>query len=272
MPAPKTDSIAENFRALHAPGNLLVLANAWDAASARLSEEAGARAVATSSAALAWAHGHADGQALPTSVLLGAVAEILRAVSVPVSVDSEAGYSDNPDAVADYAAQLIDMGVAGINLEDGRATPALHARKIAAIKARAERMGGDLFVNARSDVYLLKLAEGEAAMAEACARAQIYADAGADGIFVPVVKDAETIGKLVKAIALPLNILALKDVPDVATLKHLGVRRLSTGSGPGRAAYGAALRATRRLLDTGRYDAMLEAAADCPNFNGLFGG
>ncbi len=78
MPAPHSDTIAETFRALHAPGELLVLANAWDAASARLSEEAGAKAVATSSAALAWAHGYADGQALPTSVLLGAVAEILR--------------------------------------------------------------------------------------------------------------------------------------------------------------------------------------------------
>lgn len=271
MPAPHSDTIAETFRALHAPGELLVLANAWDAASARLSEEAGAKAVATSSAALAWAHGYADGQALPTSVLLGAVAEILRAVTVPVSVDSEAGYSDNPDAVADYAAQLIDMGVAGINLEDGHVAPDLHARKIAAIKARAARMGGDLFVNARTDVYLLKLAEGEAALTETLARAKRYSEAGADGIFVPFVRAADTIGTLAREIALPLNVLAVKDVPDVATLKRLGVRRLSTGAGPGRAAYGAAMKAARRLLEAGQYDAILEAAADCPNFNALFG-
>lgn len=271
MTAPGTDSIAEQLRALHAPGELLVLANAWDAASARLSEEAGARAVATSSAALAWAHGYADGQALPTSVLLGAVAEILRAVTVPVSVDSEAGYSDIPEAVADYAAQLVDMGVAGINLEDGRADPDLHARKIEAIKSRAARMGGDLFVNARTDVYLLGLAEGEAALAETLARAKRYGGAGADGIFVPLVRDADTIAKLAKAIALPLNILAVRDVPDVATLRRLGVRRLSTGAGPGRAAYGAALKAARRLLDAGQYDEMFQPAADCPNFNALFG-
>lgn len=264
-------SDAERFRALHAPGELLVLANVWDAASARLSEEAGAKAIATSSASLAWSHGYADGQTLPSSVLLNAVAKILRVVSIPVSVDSEAGYSDDPVAVADYAAQLVDMGVAGINLEDGRVAPDLHARKIEAIKSRAARMGGDLFVNARTDVYLLKLAEGEAALTETLARAKRYGEAGADGIFVPFVKEAETIAALARAIALPLNILAVPGVPDVAALKVAGVRRLSTGAGPGRAAYGAAMRATRRLLEAGQYDTMFEAAADCPNFNALLG-
>ena len=204
-----TATPAQTFHALHAPGEILVLANAWDAASARLSQEAGAKAVATSSASLAWCHGYADGETLPTDVLLGAVAEILRVVTVPVTVDSEAGYSSEPQMVADYAARLIDMGVAGINLEDGDAPPDLHARKIAAIKERAARMGGDLFVNARTDVYLRPLTAPEHRLHETLARAARYAEAGADGIFVPFVRDGETIGEIARRIAQPLNILAV---------------------------------------------------------------
>ena len=267
-----TDAPAAAFRALHAPGKILVLANAWDAASARLAQEAGCPAVAPSSAALAWAHGYSDGEALPTAVLLTAVAEILRVVSVPVSVDSEAGYSPEPAAVADYAARLIEMGVAGINLEDGRSPPDLTARKIEAIKARAARMGGDLFVNARTDVYLLGLTEPDHALKETIARGKRYADAGADGFFVPFVREGATIGELAKAVALPLNILAVNNVPDVAELKHLGVRRVSTGAGPGRAAYGAAFKAAQMLMAEGHYKAMFASAADCPNFNALFAG
>ena len=266
-----SNQAVEAFRALHAPGEMLVLPNAWDAASARLTQECGAKAVATSSAALAWARGYADGEALPTAVTLAAVADILRVITLPLSVDSEAGYSDDPATVGDHVARLIDLGVAGINLEDGHASPDLTARKIAAIKERAVRMGGDLFVNARTDVFLLSLAEGAAALEETLARAARYAGAGADGIFVPFVRDAEIIGALAGSIALPLNILALKNVPKIAELKRLGVRRVSAGAGPGRAAYGAAQRATRMLLDEGQYDAMLESAADCPNFNALFG-
>ena len=265
-----TDTPAARFRALHAPGEILVLVNAWDAASARLAQEAGSKAIATSSAALAWAHGYSDGEAVPTSVLLAAVAEILRVVSVPLSVDSEAGYSAEPAAVADYAAGLIENGVAGINLEDGRSPPDLTARKIEAIRNRAAKMGGDLFINARTDVYLLKLAEPDHALKETIARGQRYATAGADGFFVPLLKETDAMKEIAAAVDLPLNILGVSGVPSIAALKAAGVRRLSTGAGPGRAAYGAAARAARMLLDEGRYGAMLESAADCPNFNALF--
>jgi 2-methylisocitrate lyase-like PEP mutase family enzyme len=265
MPSP-----AERFRALHAPGKFLALPNAWDAASARLSEEAGAAAIATSSAALAWCHGYSDGQALPTSVLLAAAAEILRVVSVPVSVDSEAGYSTDPAAVADYAAKLIDMGIAGINLEDGREPHDLHLRKIEAIKARAAKMGGDLFINARTDVYLKKLVPAERMIAETLARGKRFAASGADGFFVPFVKTPEDIAEISSAIDLPLNVLSMPDLLPVSELKKAGVRRLSTGAGPGRAAYGAAARAARMLLGEGKYDAMYQSAADCPDFNRMF--
>lgn len=148
----------DDFRALHARGKFLTLPNAWDAASARLVEDCGAQAIATSSAAVAWAHGYPDGEALSTSILLAAVAEILRVVKIPVSVDSEAGYSSDPAKVAEYTNTLIDMGVAGINLEDGTHSPDLTARKIEAIKNAAHRKNSNIFINARADVYLKKLA------------------------------------------------------------------------------------------------------------------
>lgn len=264
-------SPAERFRALHAPGKFLVLPNAWDAASARLAQEAGAAAVATSSAALAWCHGYSDGEALPTSILLAAASEILRVVSVPVSVDSEAGYSPDPAAAADYAARLIDMGIAGINLEDGREPHDLHLRKIEAIKKQAAKMGGDLFVNARTDVYLKQLVPAHRMLEETLARGKRFAAAGADGFFVPFVKSLDDIGEIATTVALPLNVLSMPDLPPVSDLRKAGARRLSTGAGPGRAAYGAAVRAARQLLGDGRYDAMYESAADCPNFNALFG-
>lgn len=266
-----TASPADRFRALHAPGDILVLTNAWDVATARMSEEVGARAIATSSASLAWCHGYCDGEALPTAVLLGAVAEILRAVTVPVSVDSEAGYSADPAAVADYAARLIDMGVAGINLEDGSEPHELHLRKIEAIKERAAKSGGDLFVNARTDVYLAGLVPAEDALQETLARGRRIMSAGADGLFVPFVKDLDAIREIASTIALPLNVLSMPGLAPASELREAGVRRLSTGAGPGRAAYGAARKVMEMVLRDGAYTAMFEAAADCPNFNKLFG-
>ena len=236
----------DEFRALHAPGEILVLANAWDAASARMSEEAGAKAVATSSASLAWSHGYPDGEALAAETLLAALENVLRVVTAPVTVDSEAGYSSDPEAVADYAARLIDLGVAGINLEDGHEAPDLHARKIAAIKARAARMGGDLFVNARTDVYLLNWLK---AMRRWAKRWR------APGAMPRPVRT----GCSCPSCARPISSAKSRQVPicrstfwrsrvclRFAELKRLGVRRVSTGAGPGRAAYGAGFKAMQR--------------------------
>jgi 2-methylisocitrate lyase-like PEP mutase family enzyme len=201
------------FHELHAEGRLLVLPNAWDAASARLVESCGAEAIATTSAGLAWAHGYPDGNALPTRVLVGAVKEIARVLQVPLSVDVEAGYADDPSAVVELARAVADAGAAGINIEDGSGAPEALARKIEAIKgARA-----DLFVNARTDVYLRGLAAGDAA--------------GCDGVFVPCAKDREAIAALARAIApLPLNLMAIPGLPAAAELRALGVRRLSAGA------------------------------------------
>jgi 2-methylisocitrate lyase-like PEP mutase family enzyme len=259
------------FRALHAAGQMLVLPNAWDAASARAVQEAGAAAIATSSAALAWCHGHADGETIPAEVLTTAIREIIRVVTVPVTVDSEAGYSRDPAEVAEFVCALIDLGVAGINLEDGTDSPDLLAAKIKAIKASATAKHADIFINARADVYLRNLAPGTAKLAEAIRRGKLYRDAGADGLFVPSLTDLAGIGEIVHAVHLPLNCLIQKALPDIAALKEAGVRRVSAGAGISRAAYGAASRATKMLLNDGKYDAIFASSGDCPEFNKLFG-
>lgn len=262
----------KQFRALHAPGQTLVLPNAWDAASARLVEEAGAAAIATSSAAVAWCHGYADREYIPTETALAAVREIMRVVSVPVSVDNEAGYSEEPDKVAAHVCDLIELGVAGINLEDGAAAPELLVAKIGAIKRAAKAKNADIFINARCDVYLQNLAPDERKLDESIRRGKLYQQAGADGLFMPGMSDIAQIRHVVNAIDLPVNLLVMKNVPPVAELKAAGVRRISAGALTSRAAYGAAQRAVTMLLNDGKYDAIFATANDCPNFNGWFSG
>ncbi|HSZ11268.1 MAG TPA: isocitrate lyase/phosphoenolpyruvate mutase family protein [Rhizomicrobium sp.] len=257
------------FRALHGEGRLLVLPNAWDAGSARLVEDCGAEAIATSSAAVAWAHGYPDGEALPVATFLPAVAEILRVVKVPVSVDSESGFADTPEGAAQFVGKLIELGVAGINLEDGRSPPELLVAKIKAIKAEAARKGGDIFVNARADAVLRKLTSPEKMLEETIARGRAYAEAGADGFFAPGVFELGDIRKIVEAVKLPLNILVWPGLAPISELKAAGVRRVSAGSGISRAALGAARQATAMLLNEGRYDAMFQLGAECPNLNTL---
>jgi 2-methylisocitrate lyase-like PEP mutase family enzyme len=229
-------SAAQVFRGLHEHG-LLVLPNAWDAGSARLMESVGARAIATSSAAVAWSHGYPDGDLLPVDRLVATVASIVRVVRVPVSVDIEGGYSADPAAVGEVVARVIDAGGVGINLEDGAAPPDLLCAKIERVRAAAARLGVPLFVNARTDVYLAALAPAERRLDETLARATRYRSAGADGIFVPGVIDAETIRALAAGVGLPMNVLARKGLPRAPELEALGARRLSAGSGIASALY-----------------------------------
>lgn len=255
------------FRDLHA--EFLILPNAWDAASARLVEEAGAQAIATSSAAVAWAHGYPDGEALTPEILLSAVAEILRVVKIPVSVDSEAGYSNDPAKVAGYTNTLIGMGVAGINLEDGTNPADLTARKIEAIKTAAHKKGADIFINARADVFLKKLTAPEHAREEMIRRGRLYKSAGADGFFAPGVTDAADMRAIADAVDLPLNILFFPGVPSFAAMKEAGVRRLSAGAGISRIALGAARTAIKAYLEGADYETLFKPAKDLPNMNAL---
>jgi 2-methylisocitrate lyase-like PEP mutase family enzyme len=262
---------AEAFGALHAGPDILVLPNAWDAASAAIMEDAGAKAVATSSAAVAWAHGYPDGDTLPLAKLLLTVETVARVVKVPVTADIEGGYTDDLGQLRETIKAVIGAGAVGINLEDGRRDPGLHARKIDAAREAAAAAGVPLFINARIDVYLKGLAEGEAAYADTVARAAQYAAAGASGIFVPGPSDSELIGRLAKAIALPLNIMLMPKLAPAAQLQALGVRRVSSGGGAFRAAYARLAKGVAAYLADGDPSAFANDPDGLGNLNKRFG-
>jgi 2-methylisocitrate lyase-like PEP mutase family enzyme len=262
---------AERFRKLHKGPEVLVLPNAWDAASAAVMADAGAKAVATSSAAVAWAYGYPDGDVLPMDLVIATIAAAAKAAGdTPLTADIEGGFTDDLDDLAALIGRVIEAGAVGINIEDGGRDPQLHARKIAAVKAAAAKTGVPLFINARTDVYLRGLAQGEAAYEEAVKRAALYAEAGADGIFVPGAADPALIGRLAKAVSLPLNIMGWAGVPKATELQVLGVRRLSSATGPARVAYAAMARAIEVYLRDGDPDALAKAADGAPNLQQRF--
>lgn len=267
---------ADHFNALHRTGEILLLANAWDAVSAAVIAEAGAKAVATSSAAVAWAHGYPDGDAVPVDKVLATVAEIARVVGLPVTADIEGGYTDDLAGIAGFTRRLIDAGAVGVNFEDGARDPELHARKIAAMRQAAEKAGVGLFINARTDVYLAGLAEGQAAYVETLRRAELYRQAGASGVFVPGPKDEDLIGRLASQVALPLNIMLLPGLAPAARLQALGVRRLSSATAPFRTAYAALATAVSAYLQDGDAAAFAGGGAGLgeglANLNVRFGG
>lgn len=242
-----------DFRDLHVPGKPLILINAWDAASARLVEAAGAAAVGTTSAGVAWSLGAPDGDALALPAAVAAIARITAVVSVPVTADVEQGYGD----VAETVRRVAATGAAGVNVEDGvTAQP----DRIAAARAAAP----GLFLNARIDTYLA----GVGGLDETVERATAYLAAGADGVFVPGVTDPATVAALVDRIDAPVNVLAGPGAPGIAELAALGVARISLGSSVAQAAYGLVARAARAALDGGGY-AELAGAADYGMLNAL---
>jgi len=262
---------AERFGALHAGSDILILANAWDAASAAIMADAGAKAVATSSAAVAWAHGYPDGDALPLAKLLATVETVVRAAGdVPVTADIEGGYTDDLGQLADNIKAVIGAGAVGINLEDGARAPDLHVRKIEAARKAADAAGVPLFINARIDIYLKRLAQGEAAYDETVRRAAQYAAAGASGIFTPGASDAALIGRLAKAIALPLNVMLWPNLPPAAELQALGVRRVSAGGAPFASAYTNLAKSIAAYLKDGDAKAF-SAGPEMGNLNKRFG-
>ncbi|MQW88633.1 isocitrate lyase/PEP mutase family protein [Sinorhizobium saheli] len=231
------------FTALHRKGDPIVLYNIWDAGSARSVAEAGARALATGSWSVAAAHGFADGQKLPLAVLIEVVREIVAATDLPLSVDFEGAYSEDPAKGAANVAEIIDAGAIGINFEDqvvGKG--GVHAidkqsARIRAIREMAERQGIPLFINARTDLFLQ---EGDAAkhaglVDEAIARAAAYAEAGGSGFFAPGLADVGLIARLCAASPLPVNVMMKPGAPDLAALAAVGVGRVSYGPFPYRA-------------------------------------
>lgn len=241
------------FHQLHHAG-LLILTNVADATGARIVEQLGCKAVATSSAAVAWAHGYADGNALPLERLISTVESIARVISVPLSIDIEAGYSDDLARVAEVVEAVIAAGAVGINIEDGASPPELLVRKIEVAREVADRRNVKLFINARTDVYLRGLVPAEDRVAETLKRAALYQAAGADGLFAAGVTAEYEIKALCQGTTLPVNVLGLPGLPTPEALQALGVRRLSAGSGIAEFLYGAMASLAKAFLETGRLD------------------
>lgn len=250
---------ARAFADLHTPAAPLALANAWDVASARLVEAAGAPAVATTSAGVAWSLGSPDGDTLARDRALDLVARVAAAVSVPVTADIEGGFGADPAAVAETVTGVLAAGAVGINIEDGDRAPADFAERLAAARAAADAAGVPLYVNARVDTYLRGLGDPATRLEETLARAAAYLRAGASGIFVPGVTDPATVTELAKGIDAPLNILVGPGAPTVAELGSLGVARVSLGSWVAEAAYAVVRRATEELLSGGTYGSLAQA-------------
>jgi 2-methylisocitrate lyase-like PEP mutase family enzyme len=266
---------ANLFRDLHRGAKTLVLPNAWDVASARILEEAGVAATASTSAGIAFALGYPDGEKITREEMLAVVARIAAKVKIPVTADVEAGYGGRPEDAALTAKAVIEAGAVGLNLEDGTDDPqrpladlSLQLEKIAAMRETSHSMGVPLVVNARTDVYLLQVGEPESRFAETVRRLSAFRDAGADCLFAPGVRDLELISRLVRELQHPLNILAGPGSPSIPELQKIGVARVSLGSGPMRATLGLVRRIAQELQTSGTYTA-LESAPSHAEVNKL---
>ena len=226
---------AELLASLHVKGSPVVLYNAWDAGSARAIQDAGAPAIATGSWAVAAAQGYGDGESMPFAFVEQIVARIAGTVDVPVTVDVEGGYSEDPEVCAANVARLLDHGVVGINFEDrivhgkGLHGVDLQCSRIAAIRAMANARGVPLFINARTDLFLGTGVKPPDGMIEARQRAAAYARAGASGFFVPGLVDLSAIRDLCHSLELPLNVMAMPGLPAAHELAEAGVARISYG-------------------------------------------
>ncbi|MFF2075345.1 isocitrate lyase/phosphoenolpyruvate mutase family protein [Kitasatospora sp. NPDC058162] len=268
---PEARERALRLRELLAEG-VLVLPNAWDAGSAAVIASAGARAVATTSGGVSWSLGHGDGERLDRAAAVAAARRVVAAVDLPVTVDAEGGYGPLPADVAATVTELVGAGVAGVNLEDSTAVGGpLYPVAAQAERLRAARTAAaaaelpELLVNARTDVFLF----GLGGLDDVLARAEAYAEAGADGLFVPGLLDLDALTELCRRSPLPVNAMAGPGGPTVAELAATGVRRVSVGTGLAQAAYTAAHRAAVELLGAGTYTE-LDGALGFGELNGLY--
>jgi 2-methylisocitrate lyase-like PEP mutase family enzyme len=276
MSTPSQSEKAIAFRKMHDRSRILLLPNVWDVAGARVFEASGFRAVATTSAGLAWSLGYPDGQRVPRAELIDAVRRITSGVAVPVTVDLEAGFGSTPEEVADMVRHILAAGAVGINLEDGThlperplVDPALHVDKIRAVRAVGEALGVPLVINARTDVYLAGVGEPNERFEHAVRRANTYRAAGADCLFVPGVYDPATIRRLVQALDGPLNILARSTCPSVPELRELGVARVSVGSGPMCATLTLLQNIAKEFAGPGTYTAFTKQTVPSAEWNRL---
>lgn len=268
--------LARQFLELHSGPTILLLPNAWDASSARIFEDAGFPAIATTSAGIANSLGYPDGQKLPRGEMLAVVRRIVESVKVPVTADMMAGYGATPDEVASTVSEVLSFGAVGMNLEDGvdgqpgvLANLNLQKEIVRAAVEASERALVPLVLNARTDVFLHAVGPAETRLARTVERLNAYRDSGAQSLFAPGVTDKQTIAQLVRELKGPLNVLAMAGTPPVAELAQLGVRRVSLGSGPMRATLGLLVRMARKLREEGLFALMTEGAMTYADANRL---
>ena len=270
---------AELFRSKHHGPRLLLLPNAWDAMSARVFMAAGFDAIATTSGGVAWSLGYADGEQAPWHEVVAATARIVRVAGVPVTADIEAGYGETPDAVMRSVSEIIKAGAVGVNLEDGalRGPAPIRSLADAADRVRAAReaakaAGVPIVINARTDLYLRNIGEEASRFDETIERGRAYLAAGADCVYPITLRDPATIGRLVKALAAPINVNVRAGSPSVAELEALGVARASTASQVALMAVSVTRQIADDLRATGRFDKLAPAVtqADAQHlFTGL---
>lgn len=247
------------FANLHRRDDPLLLPNAWDAGSALAIADAGAKAIATTSAGVAWSLGVPDAADLGSERVAAVIERITAVVPLPVSADIEAGYGPTPDAVAATVTAVIQAGAVGVNLEDrsGRDGAPLfetaeQVERLAAARAAADRLAIPLWINARTDVFLPDTGPAEGRLEAALKRAAAYAAAGANSLFVPGLVDLKAIAELAAG-PLPIAVMVWAGAPTVSELTAAGAVRISLGPAIAQAAYAVAARATTELLDRGTY-------------------
>lgn len=266
---------AEQFRKMHHGPRMLVLANAWDVVSARLLEECGHPAIATSSAAVAFSRGYPDGQRISRDEMLDVVGRIARAVRVPVTADLEAGYGTTPKDMSDTTKAAIEAGAIGMNLEDAGDDESslvdlpLQVKKIRAIRETAKSLGVPFVLNARTDIYLVPIGPEATRFDRTVERLRAYRDAGADCLFAPGLHDKETISKLVKAVAAPVNILITPQCPSLNELEQVGVARVSAGSTVMRAALRVVQRIGKEMLESRSTETLFDRAIPWADLSGM---
>lgn len=266
---------AEEFRALHHAKRILVLPNCWDVPSARVFEEAGFPAVATSSAGLMVSLGYPDGEIISKVELVSAVKRIARSLSVPLSVDLVAGFGETPQEVAASVSSIIEAGAVGVNIEDFfhetktlRAVEA-QAEKLRAIKELGEAIDVPMVINARTDALRYATGDEKSKLDEAIRRATVYRDAGADCVYPMGLTDPSSISKFVRALSFPVNVMVRPGLPPIGELERLGVARVSLGPTASYAAMGLLKRIARELLEKGTYENLLEGAITFEELNRL---
>ena len=266
---------AEDFRALHHRGKILVLPNAWDAPSARVFEDAGFPAVATSSAGMMVSLGYPDGEIVPRDEYVSAVKRIAKVLSVPLSADIVAGFGKTTKDVLITVKAVLKTGAIGINIEDfAHATRKLYPierqiENVKAIKKLGESVKIPLVINARTDALRFGEGDEEERFNEAIRRASAYRDAGADCVYPMGLVDHSSISAFVKAVDFPVNVMVRKGLPSVGELERLGVARVSFGPGASYAAMGLLKRAAKEVLEQGTFGTLIDGAITFDELNAL---